>query len=507
MNLTIEKVLRVLNHSGVAKDTTSTELARLTGLSRQTISKSRKQIEDYIKVAPAPSKEDIDYVDKKMIDTYVDIALKSGKKEQHFLQVMGAVAGYILRTNTSLINNVKSPKKIVRVGQEYSKLVTQVESIKGGKGTPVHSQNGAAKYLLTELNNSLLVATLFIRSQSYRSDAYSKSWKLTPKADTLNKQIVDATVNIIDKYNKQQARFTHLPLHIGDSRCTGKSVKLGTVDYTKVQQNFLIDVQDLKLLSVRSFLQIMSIANPFPPSFISVPLTNLANVDPTKGRTYNIFTRLSSSERKLLGYKNYDISGGLQIISFNILTHYPLYKYETLDDLHATYPLIFSYGVDPVAKRALRKKVAADLGVGLDEVKSLLTAYSNGSQKKTGNSEKLKQFFTESDQLRREVIATIADHEPDLLESAIEQSKHSFPEDTDWQSIEKEGSTKESQDKASVFFFIWTYFEKQIRDAMLSEVDDGIPLHDAIYSKQDIAYTDFQDAILEKTGFDVKIEG
>lgn len=58
---------------------------------------------------------------------------------------------------------------------------------------------------------------------------------------------------------------------------------------------------------------------------------------------------------------------------------------------------------------------------------------------------------------------------------------------------------------ASVYFFIWTYFEKQIRDVMLSLVDDGIPVHDAIYSKMDIPFQDFEDAIFKQTGFEVKI--
>ena len=104
--------------------------------------------------------------------------------------------------------------------------------------------------------------------------------------------------------------------------------------------------------------------------------------------------------------------------------------------------------------------IANDLGKSIDEVKELLTAYSNGSQKKVGQSEQLKAFFKESDQLRREVVATIGAHQPELLKSAIAQSKHSFPEDMDWQSIEKEATGQESRDKASVFFFIWTYFEK-----------------------------------------------
>ena len=83
--------------------------------------------------------------------------------------------------------------------------------------------------------------------------------------------------------------------------------------------------------------------------------------------------------------------------------------------------------------------------------KHFLTAYSNGSQKKVGDSDKLKEFYKESDQLRREVVATIAQYEPDLLQSAIEQSKNDFPEDTDWQSIEKENTAQQSRDKASVF--------------------------------------------------------
>lgn len=104
-------------------------------------------------------------------------------------------------------------------------------------------------------------------------------------------------------------------------------------------------------------------------------------------------------------------------------------------------------------------------------------------------------------------MATIGEHQPELLESAIEQSKHSFPEDMDWQSIEKEATGQESREKASVFFFIWTYFVKQIRDAMLSVVDDGIPVHDAVYSKQVVDYKNFEKTILDTTGFEVKIDG
>lgn len=42
---------------------------------------------------------------------------------------------------------------------------------------------------------------------------------------------------------------------------------------------------------------------------------------------------------------------------------------------------------------------------------------------------------------------------------------------------------------------------------MLSVVADWIPVHDAIYSKQTVDYEVFEEAVLDTTGFDVKIEG
>jgi DNA-binding transcriptional MerR regulator len=504
MNNQLKKVLRVLKERGLEQSTSDTELAKLAGLTRQTISKAKSDIEIYLKSAPQPNSSDEAFLDKQCIDTYVDIALNSGNMKAHFAQVTGAVAGFVLRQYTDLINNIHTPKKIVRVGQEYLSLVTQIESRKRVKGTPVHSQRGAAKYLLTELNNSTLIADLFSRSDNYRSDEYSKSWKLKSRAEQLNMQIMQETIQLIAKH-VQQARVTHFPLYIGGGICSGKSVSQSSVALTSEDLYLEIPVSTLGTLSVRSFLQVMDIAEPCPPSFVAVPLKNLATVDPSKGRTYNIFTRLRSSERKALGYHNYDISGGLQIISFGILFKYAGDRYLEPEDLIATYPLIFEYGNDPEVKQAIREEISDDLGISIDEVKQLLTAYANGSQKQVGNSPMLQDFYEQSDRLRREVIAVIETHEPELLKSAIDQSKKSFPEDMDWQSIEKETNSQNARDKASVFFFIWTYFEKQIRDAMLSLVDDGIAVHDAIYSKQVVPFKDFELAILNQTGFEVKI--
>jgi hypothetical protein len=72
-----------------------------------------------------------------------------------------------------------------------------------------------------------LVSSLFTRSNSYRTDAYSKYWKLTPAAEQINKDIVEATIKVVDKYNKAKGGLSYSTLHIGDSLCSGESVNLG----------------------------------------------------------------------------------------------------------------------------------------------------------------------------------------------------------------------------------------------------------------------------------------
>jgi len=61
---------------------------------------------------------------------------------------------------------------------------------------------------------------------------------------------------------------------------------------------------------------------------------------------------------------------------------------------------------------------------------------------------------------------------------------------------------------ASVFFFVWTWYERLIQKAMLTVLPDGIELHDAVYSKMDIPVEAVQGAIRAGTdkGFDIRIE-
>jgi len=59
-----------------------------------------------------------------------------------------------------------------------------------------------------------------------------------------------------------------------------------------------------------------------------------------------------------------------------------------------------------------------------------------------------------------------------------------------------------------VFFFIWTQWERQIREVMMSCFDNPTAchqVHDAIYSRQKIDPKLIEAAVLEQTGFSVKI--
>ena len=501
MHSDLERVLRVLNERNLLLVTSIADIAKIAGLSRQSIHNAKSQFSSYLATSPESTQEDYDVVDQQLLSIYVDHALVSSSEDRLFAQVTGAVAGYVLRHKSNLVNDALTIKKIVTLGQHYLSLICQVTARKYNVGTPIHSQGKAAKYLLTELGGSELVDALFTRTDSYIKGTRSKLWSMSSEGLEVNELIKHYTIKLIDKYLKDWRER-----QAGLGMCSEKSVNFKVT--SELPENRFVNVSLSKIgtLSVPSFLQVMGVAEPsISEGYLSVPLRNLANIDPSKGRTYNIFTRLRSEERKALGFKNYDISGGLQIICFNVLSKYSADKYKDFDDLTAKFPLIFQYGFDPEAKSSIRNEISEDLDISVEEVKRLLTAYSNGSQKKVGDSKKLQDFFDQSDLLRREVLSVVKGCLPELLESAMLQSKQSFPEDYDWQSIEKEKSSKEARGEASVFFFVWTFFEKEIRDAMLTILIDGIPLHDAVYSRLDVKYELLEEVIFKETGFQLKV--
>jgi DNA-binding transcriptional MerR regulator len=482
LNQNLQKVLRVLKDRKLLDSTNNEELAKLAGLSSRTIRRLQDEIDQYIQTAPKPTSQDELSVDKKILDKYIETAIVMNDNSKYdYTNILGAIAGFVLRQEHDLINFVRQPLKVINIGINFISLASQVKSRRDTKdGVPIHSKSKAATYLLGQ-NKSGFVDQLFTRSDNYKTGAYSKSWRLTKLGELVIEDVIEKT---IDHIQNVQVSTTHIDPPI----CASKS------------RTLLIPLNILKTFSFTSILHVLNNSNvSTTPSSVDVTLDNLSSTDESIGRDYNIFTRLRSDERKLLGYINYDISGGIQIIAFSIL-----YKFSSDPDLFEKYPMLWRYGYEPDYKQQLRTELASALKCSIDDVKALLTAYANGSMKNIDKHDKLKQFAEESDLLRREVISITKQCNPDVLKLAIDQSKKEFSPDRDWMSTEKEDD-QTARDKSSVFFFIWTYYEKKIRDSMLSVVNDGIPVHDAIYSQQQLPCEDFEKAVLEQTGFEVKI--
>ncbi len=178
---------------------------------------------------------------------------------------------------------------------------------------------------------------------------------------------------------------------------------------------------------------------------------------------------------------------------------------QLIDGTKEDYPILTSYSYDKAYKQSIHSSISTDLDIPISAVKQKLTAFTNGSISGIDKHKHYKQFQKESDKLRREILAYVAEHQPDILRSAIQQSKKQLPEDVDWFDCTPEDKQYLARAKSSVFFFVWTYYERLIRKAMLTILPDGIEVHDAVYSKIEVQTKKIQKKILKDTGFKVKI--
>ena len=62
------------------------------------------------------------------------------------------------------------------------------------------------------------------------------------------------------------------------------------------------------------------------------------------------------------------------------------------------------------------------------------------------------------------------------------------------------------RNKPSVLLFVWTYYERLIRKAMLECLPDGIKVHDAVYSEMDANAKKIETVIFEHMRFKVIID-
>jgi len=504
VNKELEKTVRYLKRLNLSSRP-APELATLASVSTKTIARSKKDINSYFLSAPVPSSQERSELDDKAVRYFINAGNAQAK---HSLKsLLGALCGYLLVYRSGLLPDIKTREQAIQAGEYFLDVALRIMAYKDqSQGVPIHSKNHSLVYLKRLNKTTGVFDKLFITGPAYRPGAFSKSYSLTRESRVLLRKLgvllrknLIQYVSLLDKHMERLGDITRVYPLPTPSICLASSRT-----FTNPPSHIELTVSDVLKLSLVSMIQVLNIArlNSFGKPFY-VPLHNLASTDETIGRTYNIFTRLRSEERIALGYHSYDMSSGIQIISFGILYRYASDRYSEADDLTAAYRLIFHYGWNPRCKKKLRRLLAKQLRISVPKIKEMLTSYANGSKKSTGRNKLLEDFRQESDRLRREVISVVAHYEQHILEGAILQSKRDLSEVVDWKDDAIEDGL--DREKSSVFFFVWTYFEKQIRDAMLSVVDDGIPVHDAIYSKRLVPFADFEDAIYRQTGFEVKI--
>ena len=216
--------------------------------------------------------------------------------------------------------------------------------------------------------------------------------------------------------------------------------------------------------------------------------------DMQHSRVYSCFTSISSDTRRKLGYINYDIGAALQTICQSLVKDpsiYPMHQ-ELIDD-----------------KNAFRDKIMQEMGKDLAWVKTQLSKLDN---EKEGIADKLQGtlqgYYQESMKLRKEIIALTQKNEQEIYNRAYEFAKDELKEVWNKSKGEYEFKATGRKKESSIFFFIWTQYERKIREAMMScfkNPDACQQVHDAIYSKESIDIAFIEQKVEEQTSFKVKI--
>jgi hypothetical protein len=259
-------------------------------------------------------------------------------------------------------------------------------------------------------------------------------------------------------------------------------------EITSQPLDFVVPIDLLREIRLRDTMLLLADCIGYKNGFVIRPKLT----DDQHSRVYSVFTSIGSETRKRLEFMNYDIGSALQTICMHLVadpSKYPLHQ-QLVNDRHK-----------------FREQVADEANKDIAWVKTELTSADNHKDmpKRYNTVPTLKAYFEEALILRKEIIGSA---EPTILERAMEFAKPEWIKI--WDEAEKKydfidsGRKKES----SIFFFIWTQWERQIREVMMSCFDDLSAchqVHDAIYSRQIIDPKVIEAAVLEQTGFRVQI--
>ena len=509
-------------------------IASIAGISERTANSKQEMIEAFWSEESLTPDEDKKFIREKSIGLGIESikelvqSVSGSEKTKLGLEyVLGVILGTYLKVETDLLDTAGSLKKVWTIGRYIANIHEMVCSYKTNEdGVPVHSVKVLyANYLLDSKNMNIVnLDKLFLRSPKFIIGEQSRMWLSTELLKKYIEVSTQALLKNTEKFldvisnsnlNSLSVSSSHTLHQKGAIRATAQNNTNNSIynsnnttndtkkPFFKVDVNYIYTMLVVKISIIKHFEQnslfsLLKQAVKITKDEIHVPIRHRAKASEYLGRTYNVFCSLHSPERKMLGYIGYDISAAMQSISLQLIK-------ATQDD----YPMLWEYAHNKQYKKKIRTEIVEALGIDEEKVKSQLTAYANGSRKDIGLHAYYKTFRGESNRLRKAVLKYVSLHEPEVLERAQAQSKKwkALQKEVDWSDTESRESLKDTLAKSSVFFFVWTQYERDIRQAMLEVLyEDGIEVHDAVYSKMDIDEKVLETAIHDFTGLTITIE-
>lgn len=253
--------------------------------------------------------------------------------------------------------------------------------------------------------------------------------------------------------------------------------------------DFTVTIDNLSNIKLRDTILLLSVCVGYNNGFVIRP--NLT--DTQHSRVYSIFTSISSNTRKILDYYNYDIGAALQTICLRLVK-----------DSSQYYPIHTEYVADKIN---FRNKIQEETGEDEKWVKKELNKINNLDKmpKKYNHYPTLLAYYKEALKLRKKIIDTA---EPVILSRARDCAKINYKPIWSIKGQKKPQFVIDGKKESSTFFFIWTQWERQIRESMMSCFPDSESchqVHDAVYSKQIIDPKIIEVKVLNDTGFKVNI--
>lgn len=404
---------------------------------------------------PKWEKYEIRFINAIFFGTGSDKALMFDTLKQSFSDIVGSLVGYSLRRHkVESGHKLKKSRTIETLGIHLLKVY--IKSVLG-KGH-IHSKNPSLHYLHHRTTTNL-VTKLFVKGKSWKAGGYSISYEPTPQMEVIVYEAFES--------------FMKIPVLEITDNIERAFVQNTNIEYFHKDALFQMHIKD------KVFLMSRVVGYKDNKYYFRIDAK-----DEQSSRIYSSITALKSESREVMGFYNYDMSVAQTSICLHLVQDTS--KYPQHQEMVSN-------------KRKYRNKIQELTGWDYKRVKKELSALDNGKSI-NGYTKRIKRalqpFVDESIAMMEDVLKSVQENDPIIYAQAVLMAKDSM----------KHGEVI-GKKPASIYFFIWTQYERRIRDSMKSCFTmPAYDCHDAVYSREIVDVIVLEDKVLKDTGFNVKIE-